>query len=586
MDYLPIFLDLKGKPCALIGGGEVAARKVRLLLKAGAQGDCLCPGAWETLAGLVREGKIEHRKAVFEPSLLDDCVLAIAATDDKAVNRAVYEAAKARRIPVNVVDQPELCTFIMPSIIDRSPVIAAVSTGGASPVLARLIRARLETLIPAAYGRLAKLVAEFRETVKQRFQHPEARRRFWEDVLQGPIAERMLSGQEDAAREALVKRLETAAGGSKPLGEVYLVGGGPGDPDLLTFRALRLMQQADVVVYDRLVSPEVLELVRRDADRIYAGKERDNHAIPQEDINQLLVRLAKEGKRVVRLKGGDPFIFGRGGEEIATLMEEGIPFQVVPGHHRRRRLRLLRRYSADAPRLCPVGGVRHRSPPGTGAVNLNWKAIAQPKQTIVFYMGLHGVADICRELIAHGLPATTPMALVQQGTTRHQRVITGTLATLPGILGADEDQAADVDYRRRGGETTREARLVPAGCCELKGTAQGDFDMNITKIAVLPVILLAFLTLGGVQTVVPETTITGFQKVSSFENKKVHLSLPVVVEKDMETKKNPDATEKVVADELYTKLKEGLNQKGLLAGDKSAPLKLGFASALCQSCVC
>ena len=434
MDYLPIFLDLKNRPCVLIGGGEVAARKVRLLLKAGARVVVCAPELGKILAGLVREGKIEHKKTAFEPSLLDDCVIAIAATDDKAVNRAVYEAAKARRIPVNVVDQPALCTFIMPSIIDRSPVIAAVSTGGASPVLARLIRARLETLIPAAYGRLARLVAEFREAVKQRFQHPEARRRFWEDVLQGPIAERMLSGQEDAAREALAKRLETiVSGDAKPLGEVYLVGGGPGDPDLLTFRALRLMQQADVVVYDRLVSPEVLEMVRRDAERIYAGKERDHHAIPQEDINQLLVRLAKEGKRVVRLKGGDPFIFGRGGEEIATLMEEGIPFQVVPG-------------ITAAAGCASYAGIplTHRDYAQSvvfvtghlkdGSVSLNWKAIAQPNQTIVFYMGLHGVADICRELIAHGLPATTPMALVQQGTTRYQRVITGTLATLPGIL--------------------------------------------------------------------------------------------------------------------------------------------------------
>src|SRR3989338_3371111 len=434
MDYLPIFLDLKGRSCALIGGGEVAARKVRLLLKAGAKVIVYAPDLGGILAGLVREGKIEHKKTAFEPSLLDDCVLVIAATDDKAVNRAVYEAAKARRIPVNVVDQPALCTFIMPSIIDRSPVIAAVSTGGASPVLARLIRARLEPLIPAAYGRLAKLVAEFREAAKQRFQHPEARRRFWEDVLQGPIAERMLSGQEDAAREALAKRLETTATtSSKPLGEVYLVGGGPGDPDLLTFRALRLMQQADVVVYDRLVSPEVLELVRRDAERIYAGKERDNHAIPQEDINHLMVRLAKEGKRVVRLKGGDPFIFGRGGEEIATLMEEGIPFQVVPG------------ITAAAGCASYAGTpLTHRNYAQSvvfvtghlkdGSVNLNWEALAQPSQTLVFYMGLHGVTDICRELIRHGLSKSMPAALVQQGTTRHQRVITGTLETLPGIL--------------------------------------------------------------------------------------------------------------------------------------------------------
>ena len=407
------------------------------------------PDLGEILAGLVREGKIEHKKTAFEPSLLDNCVLAIAATDDKAVNRAVYEAAKARRIPVNVVDQPALCTFIMPSIIDRSPVIAAVSTGGASPVLARLIRARLETLIPAAYGRLAKLVAEFRDAVKQRFQHPEARRRFWEDVLQGPIAERMLSGQEDAAREALAKRLETTAGGSKPLGEVYLVGGGPGDPDLLTFRALRLMQQADVVVYDRLVSPEVLELVRRDAERIYAGKERDNHAIPQEDINHLLVRLAKEGKRVVRLKGGDPFIFGRGGEEIATLMEEGVPFQVVPG-------------ITAAAGCASYAGIplTHRDYAQSvvfvtghlkdGSVNLNWKALAQPNQTLVFYMGLHGVTDICRELIHHGLSKKHAGGA---GATGHDASSAGDYRyarNIAGDSGKNQGKGADAHYCRRG----------------------------------------------------------------------------------------------------------------------------------------
>ncbi len=433
MDYLPIFLDLKGKPCALIGGGEVAARKVNLLLKAGARVTVYAPDLGPILAGMVQVGRIAYRQTVFESSLLDDCVLAIAATNDKTINRQVYEAATARRIPVNVVDQPSLCTFILPSIIDRSPVVAAVSTSGTSPVLARLIRARLETLIPAAYGRLGRLVAEFRDAVKKRFQHPEARRRFWEDVLQGPIAERMLSGQEESAREALQKRLEATDGSTKPSGEVYLVGGGPGDPDLLTFRALRLMQQADVVVYDRLVSAEVLDLVRREAERIYAGKERDNHAIPQEDINHLLVRLAREGKRVVRLKGGDPFIFGRGGEEIATLMEEGVPFQVVPG-------------ITAAAGCASYAGIplTHRDYAQSvmfvtghlqdGTVNLNWKAIAQPKQTIVFYMGLHGVTEICRELVRHGLPVSTPAALVQQGTTRYQRVLTGTLETLPAIV--------------------------------------------------------------------------------------------------------------------------------------------------------
>jgi uroporphyrin-III C-methyltransferase/precorrin-2 dehydrogenase/sirohydrochlorin ferrochelatase len=319
----------------------------------------------------------------------------------------------------------------MPSIIDRAPVIVAVSSGGASPVLARLLRARLETLIPAGYGRLAALAAEFRDQVKARFK-PSERRRFWERVLQGPIAELVFAGREDAAHKALRETIEdtrVAVGG----GEVSLIGAGPGDPDLLTFRALRLMQRADVVVYDRLVSQPVLDLVRRDAERIYAGKERAKHALQQEDINHLLIRLAKEGKRVVRLKGGDPFIFGRGGEELDTLAAEGISFQVVPG---------ITAASGCASyagiplthRDCAQSVVFVTGHLQDGSMNLNWPALAQPRQTIVFYMGLIGVDVLCRELIAHGLPAATPAALIQQGTTPEQRVLTGDLATLPGIV--------------------------------------------------------------------------------------------------------------------------------------------------------
>jgi len=433
MDFLPIFLNIRGQPCALIGGGEVAARKVALLLRAGARVVVYAPSLGKSLSRLVSEGAIEHHARSFEPGLVEGYALVYAATNDQAVNQAVYEAARARHIPVNVVDRPELCSFIMPSIIDRSPVIAAVSTGGASPVLARLLRARLETLIPAGYGRLAKLVAEFRARVTRHFSYPDARRRFWEDILQGPVAERMLSGQEDSARSELDRRLDSIDGDRPPVGEVYLVGGGPGDPDLLTFRALRLMQQADVVVYDRLVSPEVLDLVRRDAERIYAGKERDRHALPQEDINQLLVRLAREGKRVVRLKGGDPFIFGRGGEEIETLAAEGISFQVVPGITAAAGcasyagIPLTHRDFAQSV-VFATGHLRD------GTVDLNWKALAQPKQTVVFYMGLHGAREICRELVRHGLPSSMPAALVQQGTTRRQIVLTGTLETLPELI--------------------------------------------------------------------------------------------------------------------------------------------------------
>jgi uroporphyrin-III C-methyltransferase / precorrin-2 dehydrogenase / sirohydrochlorin ferrochelatase len=433
MEFLPIFLDIKGHRCLVVGGGEVAARKTALLLRAGADVTACAPTLVPTLAEMAADGRIHHLAQNFSDDLLEGCVLAIAATDDADVNRRVSELAKARRIPVNVVDHPELCSFIVPSIIDRSPVVAAVSTGGASPVLARLIRTRLESLIPASYGRLAVLMAQFRDRVKARFSQVNRRRGFWEEVLQGPIAEMVFAGRESDAAAALQRKLDQTDGSGEKTGEVYLVGGGPGDPDLLTFRALRLMQQADVVVYDRLVSPEVLDLVRRDAQRIYVGKERDNHAVPQEDINHLLVRLAREGRRVVRLKGGDPFIFGRGGEEIDTLAAEGIPFQIVPG-------------ITAAAGCASYSGIplTHRDYAQSvvfvtghlkdGSVNLNWEALAHPDQTVVFYMGLHGVKIICAELMRHGLAAETAVALIQQGTTRHQRVLTGTLATLPEIV--------------------------------------------------------------------------------------------------------------------------------------------------------
>ena len=438
MEFLPILLDIREQPCLVVGGGEVAARKVALLLRAGARVTVLAPTLSAAFDADLAADRIAHRAASFRDENLTGYAVVIAATDDDAVNRTVATAARARRIPVNVVDQPALCSFILPSIVERPPLIVAVSSGGASPVLARLLRARLESFIPAGYGRLAALAAAFRERVKARFKPPE-RRRFWERVLQGPISELVLSGRDGEARAALERALDDAhlsLGG----GEVSLVGAGPGDPDLLTFRALRLMQQADVVVYDRLVSQPVLDLVRLEAERIYAGKERAKHALPQEDINHLLVRLAREGKRVVRLKGGDPFIFGRGGEEIDTLAAEGIPFQVVPG-------------ITAAAGCASYAGIplTHRDYSQSvvfvtghlqdGSVNLNWSALAQPRQTIVFYMGLLGIDVLCRELAAHGLPAATPAALVQQGTTPQQRVLTGNLDTLPDIVHRSEVKA-------------------------------------------------------------------------------------------------------------------------------------------------
>ncbi len=433
MEFLPIFMNIRNRPCLVVGGGEVAARKAALLLRAGARVHVVAPEAGASFQDWLAEGRITHRAGEFQDHDVDGFTLVIACTDDNDVNRRAHAAATARDIPVNVVDTPSLCTFIMPSIVDRSPVVAAVSTGGASPVLARLIRSRLETLIPSAYGRLARLAADFREQVKARFKNPADRRIFWEKVLQGPIAEMVFASQDRAAHKAVQAALGDPNATERHVGEVYLVGGGPGDPDLLTFRALRLMQQADVIVHDRLVSQEVLDLARRDAERIYVGKERDRHTLPQEDINHLLIRLAREGKRVCRLKGGDPFIFGRGGEEIDTLAEEGIPFQVVPG-------------VTAASGVASYSGIplTHRDYSQAvvfvtghlkdGTCNLNWPGLVQPNQTLVFYMGLLGMDVICRELIAHGMPSATPVALVQKGTTKDQRIFTGTLETMPEII--------------------------------------------------------------------------------------------------------------------------------------------------------
>lgn len=429
MKQLPIFIDVQGRKCLVAGGGEVAARKVALLLKAGARVEIVSPELCPGLAELHATGQIGWQRSTFASSSLEGAWLAIAATDDKAVNQAVSQAAQARGIPVNVVDQPSLCTFTMPSIIDRSPIVLAVSSGGAAPVLSRLLRARLETLIPAAYGRLAGLAAGFRRQVQEKFPEGSARRIFWENVFEGPIAEQMLAGREEAASGALQQAIDAGAGRSVQ-GEVYLVGAGPGDPDLLTFRALRLMQKADVVLYDNLVSDGVMELVRRDAERIYVGKKRSNHTLPQQDINALLVKLAREGKRVLRIKGGDPFIFGRGGEEIETLAEHGIPFQVVPGISAANGIAsyagipLTHRDYAQAVTFV-TGHLKD------GTVNLDWPALTRPRHTVVIYMGLEGLAEICRQLVAHGLPPEHPIAVVQQGTTRHQRVMAGTLADLP-----------------------------------------------------------------------------------------------------------------------------------------------------------
>lgn len=428
MQALPIFMNIAQRLCIVIGGGEVATRKVMMLLKAQGAVTVISPELNHELQAMLDAGEIQYLASTFQPEQLTSACLVVAATDDEAVNEAVSMAAKRMNIPVNVVDAPALCTFTMGSIIDRSPVVIAISSEGNAPVLARYIRTKIESMLPAAYGRIAGIAGEFREQVKEKFATTQARRRFWERVLNGPLVERVLSGQENAARQLLAELIEQSED-AQSIGEVYLVGGGPGDPDLLTFRALRLMQQCDVCVYDKLVSKEVMELVRRDAELIFVGKSRDQHTMPQEEINALLARLALEGKRVLRLKGGDPFIFGRGGEEIETLMQHGVPFQVVPGITAANGVSsyagipLTHRDYAQAC-LFITGHLKD------GSVDLDWEAMARPNQTVVIYMGLVGLAEICQQLIAHGVSPEMPAAVVQQGTTQKQRVVVSTLSQL------------------------------------------------------------------------------------------------------------------------------------------------------------
>ena len=429
MDFLPLFFNVKGRTCLIVGGGEVAARKASLIARAGGRLRAVAPEILEELQALVKQTGGECISRDFAEQDLDNADLVIAATDLLEVNEQVSKLAQARSIPVNVVDQPHLCSFIVPAIVDRTPIVVAVSSGGQSPVLARLLRAKLESIVPSGYGRLAKLVGGFRDQVKAKLGHINQRRSFWESVLQGPVAEQVFAGKDKLAAKMMADALDKAAAAGDYAGEVYLVGGGPGDPDLMTFRALRLMQQADVVLYDRLVSQQVLDLCRRDADMIHVGKARKNHTMPQEEINALLVRLAKEGKRVLRLKGGDPFIFGRGGEEIDQLMEHGIPFQVVPGITAASGcaayagIPLTHRDCAQSVRFL-TGHLKNDT------CDLPWDELASDQETLVFYMGLVSLPQICLSLIEHGKRASTPVAVISKGTLAEQRVVVGTLENI------------------------------------------------------------------------------------------------------------------------------------------------------------
>jgi len=438
VDIFPISLKLQQQPCLIVGGGHIAYRKAVLLHKAGAVIHVIAPDIDANLLQLVEESQGQYIQALYPAQIqLNDYRLVIAATDDYAVNTQVFEDCEALKILVNSVDDPPHCRFMVPAIVDRSPLVISVASNGTSPVLSRQIRTQLETSIPHGMGKLAEFSGKWRAAVKAKISNPDERRVFWEDLYASPLKEQVFHDnlvEADRLIEQALLEWKT------PKGEVYLVGAGPGDPELLTLKALRLMQQADVVIYDRLVSPAIMELCRRDATKIYVGKARSNHAVPQEGINALLVEYASKGQRVCRLKGGDPFIFGRGGEEIQELFSAGVPFQVVPGITAASGcsayagIPLTHRDYAQSVRFL-TGHLKEGSP------ELPWDELVYQNQTLVLYMGLVGLEKICEKLIEHGQRPDMPVALISKGTTSEQKVVVGTLADIASKVEENHIQA-------------------------------------------------------------------------------------------------------------------------------------------------
>ncbi len=429
MDYFPAFLILKDKSCLLVGGGSVASRKADSLLAAGARLTVVAPELDQKLKQYADSGQITHRDGRFLAEDVNGHWLVVNATGDAQVSNEVFNAANNAGVFCNSVDDQSRCSYVSPAIIDRSPVVVAVSSGGTAPLLARKIRAQIETILPARLGQLAALASAWRDRVKDRINNLPGRRRFWEQVFDGAIFDDVLAGRMQSAKRNIATLLETATQSPQDEGEAWLVGAGPGDPGLLTMRALQLMQRADVVVYDRLVSRGVLALARRDAEMISVGKTPGCKSTSQKEINELLIRLVRDGKRVCRLKGGDPFIFGRGGEEIEALAKAGLRYQVVPG-------------ITAAAGCAAYSGIplTHRdmsqsvvflAAHGKDSVDrLDWPSLARDRQTLALYMAVRRFPDIRGKLIEYGRSPDTPIAIIENGTSDKQRVIHGRLENL------------------------------------------------------------------------------------------------------------------------------------------------------------
>ena len=431
MDYLPVFLDLTSKKCVIIGGGEVAHRKAKLLLKTEALVHIVAAEFSERIKDLNSDACTLVTEE-FNQRHLIDAVLVIAATDSASVNREVAPAANSLNIPVNVVDEPALCSCLMPALIDKSPVVIAISTGGNSPVLTRRLKELIEIILPNNIGALSKLMGSWRVKVKNKLDSFDMRLKFWEEVMESDVPDLVFKNKTELANKTIQDHLDNAPL-SREVGEVYLVGAGPGDSDLLTLRALRLMYQADVVLYDRLVSHQVLDKVRPDAEFISVGKSESQHTVEQHKINEMLVFYANKGNKVLRLKGGDPFIFGRGGEEIEELSKFNIPFQVVPGVTAASGcgsyagIPLTHRDHSQSVRFL-TGHLKE------GKLELEWDNLINKQETLVFYMGLLSLQTICDELISHGSSPDTPIAAIEQGTMPNQRVVTSTLEKITPIV--------------------------------------------------------------------------------------------------------------------------------------------------------
>ncbi|WP_266159856.1 siroheme synthase CysG, partial [Dyella silvatica] len=428
MKLYPLFADLSGRAVLVIGGGAVAERKAATLIEVKAQVTVNAPELTPQLRRWVEQGLIAHRPDAFRETWLDRVWLVVAATSDRETNRLVASLAELRRIFVNVVDDAELSSFHVPAVVDRAPLTIAISSGGAAPMLARLVRERLESLLDPSLGALTTLAARLRTRIRARLPEMAARRRFYEQLFAGPVAALLRQARPQEARRAAERALLAEAKGTQ--GSVVLVGAGPGDPGLLTLRAVRAMNEADVILHDRLVSAEVLALARRDAERIEVGKQAGNHHYTQDAIHDLLLQHVRAGRRVVRLKGGDPFVFGRGGEELQFLRQHSIAYEVVPGITAALAcaayagVPLTHRDHAQAVRLLTAQCQRSHDA-------LDWHALAQERQTLAVYMGVSELAAFSARLLAHGRAASTPFALIENGSRAEQRVVTGTLANMP-----------------------------------------------------------------------------------------------------------------------------------------------------------